>query len=408
MKDTAAVAGSSGRSVRSAPIAVDLFSGVGGLSLGLGWAGFDVRLGVDNDPHALRTFSANHTGKALDADIAEVSGADLLAEAGATDIHLLAGGPSCQGFNTHGKRFADDPRNFLYKEFLRVVDELRPPTVLIENVKGMLLAKRGAFRDEIYESFQRMGYAITGHVALAADYGVPQLRQRVIFLATRLTDLPIEGPEPSHSDDDARREHLRPYRTVRDAISDLPLTGACDHGTPVPYVRAPRGDYQSDLRSAAEVVFNHVTRRPSDLALSIIEQVEQGQGLRSLPIESLPKRFRKMRTISTGAHRRDCTTLYYRLSEARPAYTITCYFTNVSAGAFTHPNANRSISPREAARIQSFPDWFRFLGSYIPRQIGNAVPPMMARAFGETLFAHLDEHLDLQSPSKPVADDVRV
>jgi DNA (cytosine-5)-methyltransferase 1 len=373
-----------------APVAVDLFSGAGGLSLGLGWAGFDVRLGVDNDPHALRTFAANHAGKPLEADINELSGADILAEAGVPEIHLLAGGPSCQGFSTHGKRFADDPRNFLYKEFLRVVEELRPPTVLIENVKGMLIAKDGAFRDEIYEAFRKLGYAIEGEIALAADYGVPQLRQRVIFLATRLSDEPIAHPTPTHSKQgDSERQ---PHRTVWQAISDLPEIGAEDHDSSLPYAKPPKDEYQAELRSSAEVVYNHVTRPPSDLALSIIERVEQGKGLRSLPIDTLPSRFRKMRTISTGAHRKDCTTLYYRLAEDRPAYTITCYFTNVSAGAFTHPVANRSISPREAARIQSFPDWFRFLGSYVPRQIGNAVPPMMARAFGEVLVDHLQEH----------------
>ncbi len=396
----------SGRKLGFSPVAVDLFSGAGGLSLGLSWAGFDVRLGIDNDLHALRTFGANHTGKALEADIDEVSGADILAEAGVPEIHLLAGGPSCQGFSTHGKRFADDPRNFLYKEFLRVVSELRPPTVLIENVKGMLIAKNGAFRDEIYEAFHQLGYAITGKIALAADYGVPQLRQRVIFLATRLSDEPIEHPAPSHSADGSPRT-LR-HRTVSQAIGDLPLVGVDDHGVSSSYARPPRGNYQTELRSAAEVVFNHVTRPPSELALSIIERVKQGEGLRSLPIDTLPSRFHKMRTISTGAYRRDCTTLYYRLSEDRPAYTVTCYFTNVSAGAFTHPTADRSISPREAARIQSFPDWFRFLGSYVPRQIGNAVPPMMARAFGEALLSHLEEHTGTLSRSGRRNRDVHV
>jgi DNA (cytosine-5)-methyltransferase 1 len=378
--------------------AVDLFSGAGGLSLGLGWAGFNVKLGVDNDPHALKTFAANHSGKSLEADINDLSGADILAEAGASEVHLLAGGASCQGFSTHGKRFADDPRNFLYKEFLRVVEELRPPTVLIENVKGMLIAKNGAFRDEIYEAFQKLGYAIRGEIALAADYGVPQLRQRVIFLATRLDDNPMPHPTPTHSSD-AHPGRL-PHRTVRQAIGDLPLVGVEDHDSSVAYASSPQDDYQAELRSSAEVVYNQVTRPPSELALSIIERVKQGEGLRSLPIETLPDRFRKMRTISTGAHRRDCTTLYYRLAEDRPAYTVTCYFTNVSAGAFTHPLANRAISPREAARIQSFPDWFRFLGSYIPRQIGNAVPPMMARAFGDVLIEHLEEHSGSATPRR--------
>jgi DNA (cytosine-5)-methyltransferase 1 len=377
------------------PVAIDLFSGVGGLSLGLEWAGFDVRLGLDFDHHALKTFTANHRGKGLLADVSEVSGKDLLAEAGVSEVDLLAGGPSCQGFSTHGKRFADDKRNFLYKEFLRLVAEIRPATVLLENVRGMLLSKRGAFRREIEESFRDLGYAIEGKLVLAADYGVPQLRHRVIFLATRLSDLPIAAPAPSFAD--AGRLEVdptigRPHRTVADAISDLPLWGVDRHDMPVRYAGPAASEYQAETRSAGEVVFNHVTKTPSDLALSIISRVGQGEGLRSIPPEDLPDRFKRMRTISTGALRRDCTTLYYRLAEDRPSYTITCYFTNVSAGAFTHPFADRSISPREAARLQSFPDWFRFLGAYVPRQIGNAVPPLMAAAFGGAIREHLAEH----------------
>jgi DNA (cytosine-5)-methyltransferase 1 len=382
------------------PIAIDLFSGAGGLSLGLEWAGFDVRLGLDFDPHALRTFAFNHRGKALLADVREVSGADVLSEAGVHDVDLMAGGPSCQGFSTHGKRFADDERNFLYKEFLRLVGEIRPATVLIENVKGMLIAKRGAFRDEVYASFRELGYEITGKLVLAADYGVPQLRERVVFLATRLSDEAPPHPAPTFADAqtlDAAGGVRPSHRTVADAIGDLPRWGVETHETSIRYATDPQSEYQSELRAAAEVVYNHVTRPPSDHALSIISRVGQGQGLRSLPIEELPDRFKRMRTISTGELRRDCTTLYHRLASGRPSYTITCYFTNVSAGAFTHPSENRAISAREAARLQSFPDWFRFVGSYIPRQIGNAVPPLLAKEYGKVVLDHLAEHGDFSA-----------
>jgi DNA (cytosine-5)-methyltransferase 1 len=377
------------------PSAIDLFCGAGGLSLGLEAAGFDVTLGVDFDRHAIGSFATNHAGRALLADIRELSGADLLAEAEVSDLDLLAGGPSCQGFSTHGKRFADDPRNFLFREFLRLVRETRPATVLIENVRGMLLAKRGRFRDEIYQSFRDLGYTTRGYVVHAADYGVPQRRHRVVFMASRLSDEPIKSPKPTFVPSGslaAEIGSLPAYRTVAEAISDLPHEGVASHDDPVHYASRPSGPYQKALRGRAQkMVWNHVTKVPSELAMSLITRIPEGQGLRFIPPEDLPERFRRMRRISNGQLRRDCTTLYHRLSADSPAYTITCYFSNVSAGAFTHPLVHRAISPREAARLQSFPDSFRFTGSYIPRQIGNAVPPLMAAAIGIMIREHLEK-----------------
>jgi DNA (cytosine-5)-methyltransferase 1 len=127
--------------------------------------------------------------------------------------------------------------------------------------------------------------------------------------------------------------------------------------------------------------------------MRIIRQIQPGHGLRSLPLEQLPERFRRMRRISTGALRQDCTTLYHRLAWDAPAYTITCYFRNVSAGPFVHPEDNRALTCREAARIQSFPDSFEFQGASLPRQIGNAVPPLLAEAVGRAAVDALDRGL---------------
>lgn len=383
-----------GRPAATRPVAIDLFCGAGGLSYGLEAAGFDVVLGLDFDKHALATFAENHSGKALLADVRDISGAQLLEEAGVSEVDLLAGGPSCQGFSTHGKRLVDDPRNFLYKEFLRLVEEIQPATVLMENVKGLMIAGKGAFKRQVIESFEALGYQVEGQLVLAADYGVPQRRERVFFVASRL-GTSVKFPEGTHglpTSPAVQEGVLRPHRTVQEAIGDLPLIGPNSRVEPLPYDEAEVGEYQAQMRTGSQGLWNHLSRPLSPLAQSVVSQVGPGQGLRSIPPEKLPDRFHKMRRVASGELRKDCTTLYYRLSPYQPSYTITCYFTNVSAGAFTHPVEDRAITAREAARLQSFPDRFRFVGAAIPRQIGNAVPPILAEVMGRAILAHLIDH----------------
>jgi DNA (cytosine-5)-methyltransferase 1 len=375
------------------PSAVDLFCGAGGLSLGLKNAGFDVRLGVDFDRHALATYAFNLGDRVISADIRALSGRDILQAAGVKELGLLAGGPSCQGFSTHGKRKADDERNFLYKEFLRIVGEIKPSMVLMENVKGLLITREGAFLRDVLRSFERLGYQVTYGTLLAANYGVPQMRERVFFLASR-SGAPLTLPHPRYVSRDSllscAKGTLLPYVTVGEAISDLPAPSRVSPDIPVPYVGAPTTDYARLMRKGGpDFVYNHLAKKLSPFAAKIVAHIPMGQGVRALPWRLLPQRFKKMRRISNGKLRKDCTTLYFRLSPEKPAYTITCYFTNVSAGAFTHPSEDRAITAREAARLQSFPDWFRFLGAKVPHQIGNAVPPRLAEAVAESLMEHL-------------------
>jgi len=373
----------------SRPVVIDLFCGAGGLSEGLTQAGFDVRVGLDFDPHALSTFSANHpNARAICADIAKVSGADLTEAAGTTDIDLITGGPSCQGFSTHGKRIEEDQRNFLFREFVRVVREVKPKFFLMENVKGLLVYSKGHFKSLIEESFSRIGYRVASATLCAADYGVPQMRHRVVFIGTRL-DSELSFPEPMFG---ANSLLLPAYRTVADALSDLPLIGT-DYGRREwRYSSRPLNAFQQYVRShGAKSVVLHQSKPLSEQAARLAKFITQGQGLRSVPARYLPKRFQKMRRISTGALRRDCTTLYYRLDPNRPAYTITCNYRNVASGPFMHPDEDRSISHREAARLMSYPDHYLFLGSGIPRQIGNSVPPLMAAALGRHLLQLLSD-----------------
>jgi len=370
------------------PRLIDLFCGAGGLSLGFEIAGFEVRAAVDSDPVAAETYRRHNPMVPLVTDNVErLSGEDLRELAGG-QVDLVVGGPSCQGFSTHGKRDPNDPRNFLFKQFVRLVREIQPAWVVMENVKGLLTYGRGRYRDEIHQSFHRIGYRIESRVLRAADYGVPQLRERLFFIATRTTN-PISFPPPTHCPPDSSSlTGLAPYVTVREALGDLPPIG--EEGEALSYLSPPWSHFQQYARTKAPSALSlHRARRVSDMAMSIIRRIPPGCGIRAIPPEDLPERFRRMRTISTGQLRRDCTTLYYRLSWDRPSRTITCYFTNVSSGPFVHPSDNRALTPREAARLQSFPDYFDFGEKQVQRQIGNAVPPLLAAAVAREVMKKL-------------------
>lgn len=373
---------------------VDLFCGAGGLSCGFEQAGFHVGAAVDSDPVAAETYRLqNPRTPFFVEDVRNIPGRQLIEAAGG-HVDVVIGGPSCQGFSTHGKRDPEDPRNYLFQEFVRLVKEIKPAWVVMENVKGLLTYDRGRYRDEIHASFRRAGYRVESRVLRAVDYGVPQFRERLIFIATR-TDTPITFPIPTHCPADvAPMLGLMPYVTVTDAIGDLDPIGP--EGESDSYLSGPKTAFQRYARhKAPRKLTLHRAKRVSDLAMSIIKRVPQGSGIRAVPPEHLPERFRRMRTISTGALRQDCTTLYHRLSWTKPSYTITCYFTNVSSGPFVHPAANRALTPREAARLQSFPDRYRFVDKQVTRQIGNAVPPLLAKAVAAEICAKFDvEEID--------------
>lgn len=367
------------------PVVIDLFCGAGGLSEGLSQAGFDPRVAVDFDANALKTYAANHpAAEVVHSDIANVTGAQLKELAKTNDVDLVAGGPSCQGFSTHGKRIQDDPRNFLFKHFVRIVDEVRPKMFLMENVKGMLTFSKGYFRKQIEEAFEQIGYRCAFSTVCAADFGVPQLRHRVLFIGTRLDQAELSFPKQTHGHD------RTPYVTVADAIGDLPMIKRDYTNNAREYASGPQNSYQSYLRAGAGKTLTMHTSAPlSEQAQRLANHIGRGEGLRSVPSRWLPARFQKMRTISTGALRRDCTTLYHRLDPNRPSYTITCYFRNVASGPFLHPYEDRSLSFREAARLMSFPDRYKFVGTNFTRQIGNAVPVLMAKAIGQELLKSL-------------------
>jgi len=371
------------------PTVVDLFCGAGGLSFGFEMAGFNVVAALDFDPVAAETYRRqNPSVPLLVDDVANVSGKQLKRIAGC-EVDLVIGGPSCQGFSTHGKRDPNDPRNFLFHHFVRIVDELRPKWVVMENVRGLLTYDRGRYRNEIHDALKRIGYFVDSKILRAVDFGVPQMRERVFFIASRVCSR-LDFPAPTHCPPElALLTGLKPYVTVRDAIGDLPCVG--EEGEASRYATRPQTDFQRYSRRRVRTKLTlHEARRVSDRAMSLISRIPQGAGLRAIPPEHLPDRFKRMRTISTGELRRDCTTLYHRLAWDKPAYTITCYFTNVSSGPFVHPAENRAITAREAARLQSFPDDYKFCDAQLPRQIGNAVPPLLSFAVARAVLCQFE------------------
>jgi len=398
--------------------AIELFCGAGGTSFGFILGGYDVLLGVDFDPDAIQTFESNHPGaKSIVGDISKIKESQIDSAIKGASLDLLIGGPSCQGYSTIGKRIDEDPRNSLFRHYLRIVDHLRPKWIVFENVKGFLISGGGRFFKEFSSSLEKIGYDISAGLVNAADFGVPQRRERVIVIGNRVGIEP-SLPMSTHEDprcpmcsrpDGSKRvrgkttvthcqvcggsgywhsKGKKPWVNLRDAIGDLPLLADevgsdsfCEYSTPA------SSAYQKWVRTGSRGYDLHRAKKVSPYALSIISKIPPGMGIRSIPESQLPDRFKIMRTVKNGNLRRDCTTLYHRLGWDMPSYTITCYFENVSSGAFTHPESNRPITVREAARLQSFPDRFAFNHKNVRRQIGNAVPPLLAMAIAEHIKA---------------------
>lgn len=338
--------------------AIDLFCGAGGLSLGLKRAGFEIRFALDHDGHACATYERNLGDHVVCGDIAEWSPQDILSQAqiGVGELDLVAGGPPCQGFSVQRRGDRMDPRNDLAIIFMERALGLRPAAILLENVPG-LLGERGIdHRRAILALLEKHGYDHTSRVLQAEDFDVPQDRRRGFIVAWNPRR--IEGFEFP-----ARPGSV--VRTVRDAIGDLP---------------EPPRDF-----TCHPLYPNHVRVRVSPLNEERIHNVPYGGGRLDLPFHLQLPCHR-----NAGSHRH--LDVYGRMTWEGPAPTITARFDNFTRGRFAHPESDRTITGREGARIQSFPDDFVFLGPKkdVARQIGNAVPPLLAQAVGDSLVASLN------------------
>jgi DNA (cytosine-5)-methyltransferase 1 len=382
---------------------VDLFAGAGGLAEGFRQAGWLVAAAVDNDPHAAATFRLNFPETSFfEKDVSEVSAAELMKAAGVKrgELECLLGGPPCQSFsyNNHA-RSALTQRARLFRHYLRIVKSVLPKTIVMENVPGMLTVGDGAIVDEIKRGLKRLGYEVGIRILFAEDYGVPQQRRRVFVVATRegwssaLFPAGTHGPaaKPSeqanpivHRWKPRKGRRAKPFVTVWDAIGDLPPVS---NGATKVKVRYRRGKaknaYQRAARRGKRVVLDHVCHELAPRTVKRVATVPEGGNWRDIPRRLLPAGMKRALT-------KDHTKRYGRLSRRDLCCTILTKC-DPHWGSYIHPTQDRTITVREAARLQSFPDTFRF-GDHISKQyeqIGNAVPPAMAKAVASALTRHL-------------------
>lgn len=358
----------------SAYTCVDLFSGAGGLSKGFLDAGYQVVLGVDHDEAALKTFQMNHeAATAMNLDLFDHSNIDQIVtflEERNIQPDVLMGGPPCQGFSYAGDMDINDRRNFLYLAMVKLTQRIRPQAVLLENVLGMMEARGGAGAKRIIDDFDAIGYRMKAEVLFAPDFGVPQSRKRVFFVGLKDAEGAFSFPKPT-----VTPEH---YVTCEQAISDLPTLqtdgGEILRGEKVQeYRTAPLTGYQKQMRQHSQRVYNHVGSVPIEKTRSMIALVPEGKNYLSLPEE-----YRRMYRYH------EALTRYH---SKKPSLTI-----NTGHRSHFHYKFNRIPTVRESARLQSFPDDFIFCGNQSQqyRQVGNAVPPMLAQAIAQALKAYLE------------------
>lgn len=342
---------------------IDLFSGAGGLSYGFESAGYNILLGIDNDKKALETFELNHSGaKSICGDITEVSyEKDIKPIIGNKKIDVIIGGPPCQGMSLSGPRKFDDPRNKLYLSYIRLVSEIKPKAFVIENVPGLVGLFGGQIKDNIIQKFTDMGYNIQYKILCAADYGVPQNRKRVVFVGIKEGNFDYPQPDPDKV-------------TCSMALSDLPpLIDELGEET-MEYSSEPQNEYQKLMRRNSCKVKNHIAASHSEKVKNIISLVPDGGNYKDLPEEL--------------KNSRNFHVAWTRFASNKPAPTI-----DTGHRHHFHYKYNRVPTVRECARLQSFPDDFIFLGNKTQqfRQVGNAVPPLLAQAIAEQLKKELGD-----------------
>ncbi len=336
------------------PTFIDLFSGCGGMSLGFEMAGFKSIIAIDNWEDALKTYAYNRTeANTLCADLLTLSPSEVERRIGTNTVTAIIGGPPCQGFSVAGKRIVDDERNRLYKSFVGMVAHFKPQAFVMENVPNILSIGDGIVKRAILADFESLGYNVACKVLLASDYGVPQNRRRAIFVGLKHGVFDFQLPVVKHK------------VSAAEALSDLTDQSIAD-GTSYPYPCLSK--YQSLMRQHSQSIYNHDITIHNQKTIDIISQVPDGGNYKDLPLEL--QNIRKVHIAWT------------RLNSSKPSITI-----DTGHRHHFHYKWNRVPTVRESARLQSFPDDFIFLGSKTSqyKQVGNAVPPLMAQAIANHL-----------------------
>ena len=341
--------------------AIDLFSGAGGLHLGFERAGYSIKLCLDNDALVERTHKRNFPNiPFINDDIRKVPASKIKKYRDGSTIDVVIGGPPCQGFSTIGKRVSSnpnvraehDPRNELVLTYANLIKELRPKFIVMENVKGILTLEKGAYLKNVLRLLKEAGYNAQYKLINMADYGVPEIRERVIILGNRV-GLPVEFPQPDHSD--KPEDGLLPWNNCWDVIKDL-----------------------VDLGDTPE--FNHVALKHTEKNVTRYKLIPEGG---RLPEGALPPEL----------YRKNFGNTFKRLSRTRPALTMV-----PGNDAFPiHPILHRSLTVREAARIQTFPDTIIFEGNRRQQghQVGNAVPPMFSEKLAVFITGQINKAKEL-------------
>lgn len=349
---------------------LDLFCGCGGLSEGFRLAGFNIIGGIDFNEAAIETFKYNFkNAKAICYDLADMNEEVILSEFGSLkNIDVIIGGPPCQGFSAANryKSEEDDPRNKLFFEFVKFVDLAKPKAVVIENVRGIITSNNGYAKKRIYEIFESRGYKVVHKILDASEFGVPQKRLRNFFVMTKKINFDFE---------DLKKENQ--IITVKEAIGELYCFENESEGEKN-FIKEPSTNYQKYLRNKDWKLVNHDIRYPAEKVQVRISHVPQGGNWKDIPMELFPNN-------RTNRH----SSAYKRLDENTTSVTID---TGNNHSNYFHPIYNRIPTVREAARLQSFKDQFIFMGNRSEqyRQVGNAVPPLLAKGIAE----HLKEVLD--------------
>lgn len=360
--------------------AIDLFCGAGGLSEGFRQAGYTVVAGNDIDAAAGETYMATHPhAQFILGPIQDVT-VDRLCQASGLrpgELDVLLGGPPCQAYSVYNhQRGMHDSRANLFREYLRVVEGMKPKWVVMENVTGITSIAGGTVVQSIKDALRHLGYEVECRILKAEEYGIPQERRRMVFVGNRL-GLPVGFPEPTHG---PAGSGLAPFTTIWDAIGDLPPLANGEKDTATAYAAAPAHWFQTYAReSAREMVPNHEAPRLSAANQARMKHIPIGGSWRDIPHDMLPAGMKR-------ANRSDHTKRYGRMHPQGLSCTVLTKC-DIHWGAYIHPYQDRAISVREAARLQAFPDTFVFRGSRTEQyvQVGNAVPPLLGRKVAEAI-----------------------
>lgn len=345
---------------------LDLFCGAGGLSKGFIDAGFEIIAGIDNNEEALATFGKNHIGsKAIKHDLSEnllESDEKEIVELLREKIDVVIGGPPCQGMSIAGKRIVDDPRNKLYKAYIQLIEHFEPQAIILENVPTIISLFGGQIADAIISDFSEHGYQMSVNTVFASDFGVPQKRKRTFFIGLKRNHFVFPLPTTKDS-----------LVTCEDAIGDLPLLNDQLGDEIMNYPTQALNDYQKTIRRGSLKIHNHSAVNHTNRTKEIISLVPDGGNFKDLPVN-----LQDTRKVNIA---------WTRMNSKKPSFTI-----DAGHNHHFHYKANRVPTVRECARIQSFPDSFIFYGTRTSqyKQVGNAVPPLLAEQIATTLSEYLN------------------